>query len=473
MSKRLRGFRNGWTLKRGFRETMGNYEAERCRPAPKEAVGAADLTDWVLRAAIIAGLGYLVYLNLAYNSFEPLIRAMDRHSWSRIVARPSLLWALMGTLMLAFRTVLWFSYRPQKPATVDDAPILTVIIPAYNEGAMVAKSVSSVVAARYPKERLEVLVVDDGSTDDTWDHIGRVADRHPETVTKIRFPVNRGKRAALAEGVRRARGAVVVTIDSDSVIDEGTLLSIAGPFRDPKVGAVAGKVLVYNRRAGLIPRMLHVRFVLSFDFLRSVQSTYGTVYCCPGALSAYRTSVLREVLPAWEEQTFLGVACTYGEDRALTNYILKQGYDSVYQSTAVVHTVVPVHYTKLCKMYLRWDRSYIREEIRFAGVVVWKRPPVPRAIAAMDSLITNLRYPVSLTALPLLLMFSIEDPTAVLRLMMVMGAMAGLNMLYYLRSELSWDFLFGVFYAYFSFFTLFWVFPYAAATLRARSWLTR
>jgi hyaluronan synthase len=431
------------------------------------------ITDWALRGGIFLGLGYLIYLNVSYDAFHPLIRLMEKHDWYRTLARPSMLWALMGTLMLGFRTILWFRYRPHQPASPEDAPVLTVIIPAYNEGAMVAKSVASVVAARYPLDRLEILVVDDGSKDDTWAHIERVAGLHPEIVTKIRFGENRGKRAALAEGIRRARGEVVVTIDSDSVIEKGTLLSIAGPFRDPRVGAVAGKVLVYNRRSGLIPRMLHVRFVLSFDFLRSVQSTYGTVYCCPGALSAYRTSVLREVLPEWEAQRFLGVPCTYGEDRALTNYILRHGYDSVYQSTAVVHTVVPERYTKLCRMYLRWDRSYIREEIRFAAGVVWKRPPVPRLIAALDSLITNLRYPVSIAALPLLLQFSIEDPMAVLRLMVIIGAIAGLNMLYYLRSELSWDFLFGIFYAYYSFFTLFWVFPYAAVTLRARSWLTR
>lgn len=454
---------------------MEAQRVEKWKPAWDAAgtVQNSGITDWPLRGVIFLGLVYLVYINVSYDSFHPLIRLMEKHGWSRTLARPSMLWALMGTLMLGFRTMLWFRYRPHKPATPEDAPALTVIIPAYNEGAMVAKSIQSVISARYPRERLEILVVDDGSTDDTWAHIERVAGLYPETVTKIRFRENRGKRAALAEGIRRGRGEVVVTIDSDSVIDEGTLLSIAGPFRNPGIGAVAGKVLVYNRQEGLIPRMLHVRFVLSFDFLRSVQSTYGTVYCCPGALSAYRVSVLREVLPDWEAQKFLGVRCTYGEDRALTNDILKHGYDSVYQSTAVVHTVVPASYAKLCKMYLRWDRSYIREEIRFAREIVWKRPPIPRLIAVLDSLITNLRYPVSLAALPLLLMFSIEDPLAVPRLMAVMGAMAGLNMLYYLRSEFSWDFLFGILYAYFSFFTLFWVFPYAATTLRARSWLTR
>lgn len=148
-------------------------------------------------------------------------------------------------------------------------------------------------------------MVDDGSRDDTWRHIQRAAKRHPKLVTALRLPRNMGKRHALAEGFRRASGEVLVTIDSDSVIEPGALLALAGPFREARVGAVAGKVTVLNRRHGLIPRMLAVRFILSFDFLRAVQSTYGTVYCCPGALSAYRASAVRALLDRWLNQTFL------------------------------------------------------------------------------------------------------------------------------------------------------------------------
>jgi hyaluronan synthase len=133
---------------------------------------------------------------------------------------------------------------------------------------------------------------------------------------------------------------VVVSIDSDSVITRGALLAMAGPFQDPKVGAVAGKVKAYNLKQGIIARMLHVRYLLSFDYLRAVQSTYRTVYCCPGALAAYRIGVVKMVLEQWRAQTFLGVPCTYGEDRALTNYILSQGYDSVYQGSAEVYTLL-------------------------------------------------------------------------------------------------------------------------------------
>ena len=432
----------------------------------------AGYMDWVLRGSIILGLAFIVYATVAGRVFQPLLRAGEAGYWARVVFRPSLLWAMMGTLLLIFRTVLWFMYRPSPPARLEEAPSMSVIIPAYNEGSMVRKSIDSVVSALYPRDRLEILVVDDGSTDDTWDYIREAAREHPGLVTAVRFPRNRGKRAALEAGFRRARGEIVVTIDSDSVIQSGTLLAMAGPFRDPSVGAVAGKVVVYNRSQGLIPRMLQVRYILSFDFLRAVQSAYGTVYCCPGALAGYRVSVVREVLDAWRNQTFLRTRCTYGEDRALTNFILDQGFNTVYQGSAVVHTLVPRTYQQLCRMYLRWDRSYVREEIRFARIM-WKRPVGALLISLFDKVITNLRYPVAYASLALLVVHSIQDPVSIIRLLFAMGLMSSFNMLYYVRSERSWDFVYGIFYAFFSFFTLFWIFPYAAATVRSRAWMTR
>jgi hyaluronan synthase len=291
-------------------------------------------------------------------------------------------------------------------------------------------------------------------------------------VTAVRFPVNKGKREALAEGFSRARGEVVVTIDSDSVITKGSLLAMVGPFRDPEVGAVAGKVKAYNLEEGIIPRMLHVRYILSFDYLRAVQSTYRTVYCCPGALAAYRVGVVRRVLEQWRAQTFLGVPCTYGEDRALTNYILSLGYDSVYQGSAVVHTVVPRSYKKLTRMYLRWDRSHIRETFHFLRIV-WKRPFWPCLVSLFDTVITNLRYPVGWSVLGLLVYRSLENPGTLLRVFLAIGIFSLLHTLYYVYSERRGDFWYGVIYAYFSFLTLFWIFPYALLTVRSKSWMTR
>jgi len=410
--------------------------------------------DYLVIAAIFASILALAYAAFATPLLQPLVDIARRQHWTLLWVRPTVIWITMGMVLLFLRTVLWLLYRPFAPVRTEEAPSLTVVIPAYNESAMVEHAIASVVAAHYAHDRLQIIAVDDG-----W-------------VTPVRLPANLGKRGALAEGFRRASGEIIVTVDSDSVVERGALLAIAGPFRDPRVGAVAGKVAVHNRRAGLIPRMLHVRFILSFDYLRSAQSVFRTVYCCPGALAAYRASVARRALPAWERQRFLGAPCTFGEDRALTNDILALGYDTVYQRSAVVHTVVPETYGKLCRMFLRWDRSYIREEFRFARIV-WKRPPFPRLFALYESSITNLRYPVAYASIALWAVNALTDPVALVRMLLAIMVVSLVYVLYYLRSERSWDFVFGILYAYFSFFALTWIFPYAALTLRARGWLTR
>ena len=439
---------------------------------PRKPQRERDVWDTLLVVAIFVCIWATVIGAFATGLFATAVAAVSEGMWSALVLRPSILWFAMGVLLITIRTVLWVRYRARPAATYADAPFLTVVIPAYNEGAMVGRTIDSCAAASYPRDRLQIIAVDDGSRDDTWEHIERAARRHPGLVTPLRFPQNRGKRAALAAGFEIARGEVLVTIDSDSIIEPQTLLAMAGPFSDPRIGAVAGKVVVLNRRRGWIPRMLQVRFTLSFDFLRSVQSTYGSVYCCPGALAAYRASAVRKILPKWLNQRFLGVNCTIGEDRALTNDILGQGYNTVYQGTAVVHTVVPETYNKLCKMFLRWNRSYIREELRLLRIV-WKRPLRSRCMTLFEQTFTNLRYPVAWMVMSLLVIKVFDDPYTLVRVLASIGAAATLYALYYLRSERSWNFVYGIAYSYFSFFTLFWVFPYALLTVRAKGWMTR
>ncbi len=432
----------------------------------------ADGWDLALKCTIVAAIAAVFWLSVHVAVLTPLVEIAARHGIAGLLVKPSIIWFAMGAAMLSFRTALWFAYRPMAPAPYAEAPAMTVIIPAYNEGPMVRKAIASVAAAHYPADRLEIVVVDDGSTDDTWQHIQHEMARQGRRVQAIRLPGNRGKREALAAGFRQARGAIWVTVDSDSIIEPNALLALAGPFSDRRVGVVAGRVLVYNRHDGLIPRMLHVRFLLSFDFLRAYQSTFGTVYCSPGALSAYRARAVKRVLEAWLAQRFLGTRATYGEDRALTNNIMRLGYDSVYQRGASVLTVVPNSYRRLCLMLLRWERSFVREELRFARIV-WRRPPVARAVALADMCITNLRYPALYLSLWLVGVALVDDPLALPPMALAMAAVALLYSLYYLRSERSFDVIYGVLFAFFSFFCLSWIPAYAALTVRARGWLTR
>lgn len=448
-----------------------SVDLDRGAHAPLARPPVDDAADRLLKLAIVAG----VLASALLLVFDEV--ALAAGLWSRAALPPVLAtvlfaWAALATVRLALQTALWLRYRPTPRLAPHEAPPLTVVIPAYNEGAMVARSIESVARARYPRERLEVFVVDDGSSDDTWEHIERAAARFPGLVTTLRFAQNRGKREALAAGFRRARGEVLVTIDSDSEIEPDTLLELAAPLRDPRVGAVAGRVAVHNRQAGIIPRMLHVVFTLSFDFHRATQSVYGTVYCCPGALTAYRASAVRQVLDAWLGQRFLGAPCAAGEDRALTNDTLALGFDAVYQREAVVHTLVPTDHRQLCRMLLRWDRSYVREELRFLRVV-WSRPPRARALALFETIVRNVGLPVRYLALAVAALLVLADPALALPVVAATAVGAGFRMLYYLRSERSTSFVYGLLYPFYFVFGLSWIFPYAVLTVRARGWLTR
>lgn len=132
----------------------------------------------------------------------------------------------------------------------------------------------------------------------------------------------------------------------------------------------------------------------------------------------------------------------------MTNYLLDEGYDSLYQRTAVVHTVVAHTYAKLCKMLLRWDRSYVREEVRFARIV-WKRPWPTHSWALIDRFITEARYPISFWSLGVLPSVAPVHLGIIRSVVIVVGAMSLFQVLYYLRTERYLDFVYGVLYAYF------------------------
>jgi len=183
-------------------------------------------------------------------------------------------------------------------------------------------------------------------------------------------PENKGKRHALYRGFNMGTGAVFVTVDSDSIVKPDTLRNLVSPFVVNKdCGAVAGNVKVLNNSKALIPKMLNVSFVFSFEFVRSAESMFGSVLCTPGALAAYKRDAVFNCLPEWINQQFMGQASDIGEDRAMTNMILKQGYKVLFQRNAHVLTNVPETYKGLYKMFIRWGRSNVRENINMLQYV--------------------------------------------------------------------------------------------------------
>lgn len=381
-------------------------------------------------------------------------------------------------LLVGVRLALWMAYAPLQTQIPDsDLPTLTLVIPAFNEGEAVQTAIESALDSDYPADRLQVIVVDDGSTDDTWRHVQEAVAGHDGRARALKLPKNMGKRHALFEGLSLAQTDLVATLDSDSRLERGSLRALVLPMVcRPNVGAVAGKVMVENRSTNFITRMLGVRYILGFDLIRAYQSQLGTVWCCPGALQAYRRAVIAPLLSAWRDQRFLGAQCTNGDDHAMTNNVLALGWDTVYQSNARVHTLVPETYLGLTRMYTRWGRSATREGLRallFAPKRAWLLGGVKGAWVLLDALLQPLGILARFLVLALLLSWLNRDPTAVLGLLGGAGLGALIYAAIYLRSERSKEVVFGVCYAFFALMALCWVQPYATLTVRGNRWLTR
>lgn len=276
----------------------------------------------------------------------------------------ALVFLIISILELLWRSYLVWKYRPVIPCSHDELLSCSVVVPAFNEGRQVYMTLKSLAASSYPSGKLQIIAVDDGSSDDTWEWICKAKQELGRKVTALKLPCNKGKRHALYVGFHQSRGEVLVTVDSDSEVKPDTLQNLISPIvKNRRVGAVSGNIRVLNHDKGIIPRMLDVLFVFSFDFIRASQSMVNMVMCTPGALAAYRKDAVMPVLQEWLDQTFFGKPANIGEDRAITNLIIREGFDVFYQRNAVAYTNVPVGYTGLCKMFLRWARSHIRETI--------------------------------------------------------------------------------------------------------------
>jgi len=174
------------------------------------------------------------------------------------------------------------------------------------------------------------------------------------------YDKNKGKRYALDIGIKKAKHPIIVTVDSDTIINRNSVLELIKPFNDLNIGAVTGNVKVINRGFNLLTKMISARYWSAFELERKRQSYFGVVTCCSGVLTAYRKELLIDILPKFMNQKFLGQLQNYGEDRALTTFILKKGYKVVYSSEAFAYTEVPQNLITFIIQQLRWKKSFIK-----------------------------------------------------------------------------------------------------------------
>ena len=401
---------------------------------------------------------------------------------SRINSPIGLTFVVITTALLLFKVsfllynvYLYFQYKPIESVTDDLLPTCTVIVPAYNEGNLVFQTLLSIANSDFPKHKLQILAIDDGSKDDTWYWMNKAKEQLGDQIVVFQQPENKGKRHALYRGFNLGTGEVFVTIDSDSIIKKDTLRNLVSPFiKDANCGAVAGNVRVLNNKTAILPKMLNVSFVMSFEFVRSVESQLESVLCTPGALAAYKSSAVFECLPEWINQTFMGAASDIGEDRAMTNMILMQGKKVLFQRNALVLTDVPEKYQGLYKMFIRWGRSNVRENLVMAKYVFTdfkKESKIgTRLLFTNQFLSIAMTYPFLLFMLYFIVVHPILFLSSTLLGILIFSSFP---VLFYAKrysaSESLWAYAYSVLYT----FGLFWIPPYAIATAGRSGWLTR
>lgn len=430
--------------------------------------------DYFLILTILATSIFVLIIAVKFRIFQLWSDFLSSSRFLRISAYPLLISTIIIISGLIFRTILWFCYKPMTATGRENWPFVSVIMPALNEENSIIQSIDSIFRSDYPRGQIEVICIDDGSTDSTLFNMLKAKQEYKERLKVIHFTKNLGKRKALYAGLKKSKGEIIVTVDTDSQIDTSSLKNLVIPLiKDKSTGAVAGRVEVLNEKENFLTRMLSLHYSISFNFGRAYQSVYGAVFCCPGALTAYRKNILWKFIDEWISQKFLNIQCTYGEDRALTNQILKLGYMTRFQSNAIVYTRAPSRLRQMIKMYLRWSRSYIRESILFAKFMFSNYRSKNRLLPIFDFFFINLIHPFHLFSFVLVCYSFLVHPFFILRHIALLVIASFLLSLYYLKVKRTLTFLYGIPYGLIAAFCLWWIVPYSALTMKNQSWMTR
>src|SRR5687768_1626571 len=257
-------------------------------------------------------------------------------------------------LILRYVILLWLGYlhhveTDALPVELAGAPPVSVIVPAYNEEAVIESALRSLLELDYPT--YEVIVVDDGSTDGTVERAAALAGEFgPATIRVVTRP-NGGKASALNAGIALARYDFVLCMDADSRLSPGAIRVAMRHFRDPRVGAVAGNVKVVNRGT-MWTALQALEYIEGLNMARRAQGFLRAVNIVPGPVGVFRREALIGV-GGYDTDTF-------AEDADLTLKILTAGWHITYEDRAIAWTEAPERLQDLIKQRYRWTRGILQ-----------------------------------------------------------------------------------------------------------------
>jgi poly-beta-1,6 N-acetyl-D-glucosamine synthase len=276
-------------------------------------------------------------------------------------------------LIIRYVLLLWLSYLQHIENRSHDTectqqPPVTILVPVYNEEAVIAPALRSLLELRYPV--FHVIVVDDGSSDSTYERATAMAGQYGQSSIRVVRKNNGGKASALNTGITLATTDFVLCMDGDSRLHPDTLRFAMRHFVDPRVAAVAGNVKVVNRQ-NVWTKLQALEYVEGLNTARRAQGFLRVVNIIPGPIGIFRRDALLRA-GGYDTDTF-------AEDADLTLKLLTAGWHVAYEERAIAYTEAPEHYLDLIKQRYRWTRGILQALRKRAawlgaprqGVVLW------------------------------------------------------------------------------------------------------
>ncbi len=237
----------------------------------------------------------------------------------------------------------------------DQLPTVAIIVPCWNEARVMTRAVSSLLDLTYPKDKLSLILIDDGSTDETWNIMQTFAS-HPQIA--IAKKANGGKFTALNAGLAMTEAKLVGCLDADSMVDPSALKEIVPYFTRSDTMAVAPSVLVWQPR-GILRRIQYAEYGFGI-FMRKMMQFLNAIYITPGPFSIFRRQVFNELGPYKH---------AYGtEDIEIALRLQRHGRKIVHAHRAIVYSASPGDLRRLIKQRVRWAYGFLRNAWDFRGI---------------------------------------------------------------------------------------------------------
>jgi len=267
--------------------------------------------------------------------------------------------AIIGALAL----MQWVRSRLQArngPSSLAETPSVSVVVPAFNEERVIARTIESLLLSDYPD--FEILVIDDGSTDRTSEIVREAFGAEPRV--RLLREINQGKAAAINAGLRCARGEIVITLDADTILTRATISRLVRRLDDPRVGAVAGNAKVGNR-INLVSRWQALEYVTSQNLDRRALALLNGITVVPGAVGAWRRSAL-DANGGFSSDTL-------AEDQDLTIQLRRRGHRIEYADDAIAWTEAPDTLRGLAQQRFRWSYGTLQCMWKHRGALLRPR----------------------------------------------------------------------------------------------------